>query len=298
MPNSIGGVNLSHIDDTLVDDDPEIEYMIAHWLVDEDGSILFENQWGNSLSINKTDGLVPKLISSTNVFQIYGLPGLALEQTYTRYMQRKNFTQAGEKWYFEDTQNAIVQIYNNPDTLWKSIPLPTPPQYIFGGITTFDDSFIVDDPKVEVGYYYYQNGGGYYEARVINEDGTNYWTIPNSGGIYPLKLEGHADKLQVSNIQNGLFYSDVYGIDNALGIAESTTSNPLVYPNPASDVVYINSQKNISNVSVYDAQGHNVASFSANAITQIATARLDAGIYLLVLHADDGSQVNAKILKN
>jgi len=273
-------VDLHNIDDTLIDDDPELEYIVDSRLIAEDGTVLIGLDFGSMVSVNRADGLPPKLTTASSSggtiqFSVYGLPGLNLEHTYDRAMTRKKHTTAGEKYYYADSQFATLHIFNADHTPWKTVVLQTPPQYLFGAVTLVDDNIIANDPKVEAAYFFYENGGGYYETRIVNEDGANYLTLPNAVYFRSLPLEGHDQKFCVLN-EDAVYSTDIYSVNNALGTPDAQRTQQKLYPNPVNDRLYITEEVNVTAASLFDANGRLVFS-EHGPITSLSVKNLDCG---------------------
>lgn len=86
-----------------------------------------------------------------------------------------------------------------------------------------------------------------------------------------------------------------YKITETLGV-ENPESNPVsVYPNPASNLITIQTTHSISNVSVYDMQGKNVLNVNDNIID---VSNLSNGLYLIKIEDSQGNKMNSKFVKN
>lgn len=74
-------------------------------------------------------------------------------------------------------------------------------------------------------------------------------------------------------------------------ITEVSQANVSLYPNPATDLVNITSSSIISNITVYDATGREVAQHSNinNPSYQLNTSRLSAGVYTISVSAKESS---------
>jgi hypothetical protein len=68
---------------------------------------------------------------------------------------------------------------------------------------------------------------------------------------------------------------------STVGISKIVTTNFSVFPNPTSDFININSDKNIKSINLFDLNGKRVISTSS--ITKIDVRHLDNGIYILSL---------------
>ena len=103
------------------------------------------------MTVNELGGRSSKLfvenVNNSGVYQttIFNLPNMVFEKTYpnSSNMHRQNLGYAGEKFYFKNVPQKLLEIYNPNHTLWKSIRIPVPTN---GGSTrTFDPVFFADD---------------------------------------------------------------------------------------------------------------------------------------------------------
>lgn len=85
--------------------------------------------------------------------------------------------------------------------------------------------------------------------------------------------------------------------DTTIGIDNQTETVFSYYPNPASEVVTITANKDISSVSVYNILGQQVLSASRPANGQVSVAELTAGTYIFRASFEDGSVETFKIIK-
>lgn len=83
-----------------------------------------------------------------------------------------------------------------------------------------------------------------------------------------------------------------------LGTSETdlTKNNIKVYPNPFSDVLNISDIKNVKSISVMDIAGRLVKPFDKPAST-LQLRELNAGMYMIVLHMNDGTKQTLKAIK-
>ena len=84
-------------------------------------------------------------------------------------------------------------------------------------------------------------------------------------------------------------YIDDINITGTTSIADVESNNVSVYPNPANNVINVNSTSNISNVEVYTITGQKVGDFTANSNSiAISTSNLTSGLYLMQIHTENG----------
>jgi hypothetical protein len=69
----------------------------------------------------------------------------------------------------------------------------------------------------------------------------------------------------------------------------------MVYPNPFKDVVRISDISNVKSVSISDLTGRLVRTVKAS--SEINLGDLNAGMYLIILHKNDGSTQIVKAIK-
>lgn len=87
------------------------------------------------------------------------------------------------------------------------------------------------------------------------------------------------------------------GIENVL--TDAADAFIQVYPNPAKDVAFIKSEKDVQSVSIYNAAGKIVLKeqgFAANENYQINISSLPGGVYLIKAETEDGKTLNTKLL--
>lgn len=77
----------------------------------------------------------------------------------------------------------------------------------------------------------------------------------------------------------------------------SLNTNLLIYPNPAKDMVFIQSELNYNQIKVFSAQGNIVESKLSDSFTNIYVGNWLPGIYIIQLHLSDGNVVHGKFMK-
>lgn len=92
------------------------------------------------------------------------------------------------------------------------------------------------------------------------------------------------------SIWRGPIYSTVI----KLGTDESSLTKVSVYPNPTKDFVNINSSSKVTKVTIFSADGKQLAEDSS---TKINISKLPAGIYLMKIDFADGKSSTQKIVK-
>jgi hypothetical protein len=86
--------------------------------------------------------------------------------------------------------------------------------------------------------------------------------------------------------------------DSTLGIDEVVTSDIQIYPNPASDYIFLssNSGDKVSNITLTDLNGRNVINQQSVA-ESIDISSLQQGMYLATITVDSGRSITKKIIK-
>lgn len=82
---------------------------------------------------------------------------------------------------------------------------------------------------------------------------------------------------------------------NTLGISENETNSYLIYPNPTSGILYVESKLPILNISAYNILGQEIRAKIEN--NQIDLSQMQKGIYLIKIEDSNGSFKIHKILK-
>jgi hypothetical protein len=82
---------------------------------------------------------------------------------------------------------------------------------------------------------------------------------------------------------------DDFTVTPGVGI-ENHDVKTVIFPNPANNVLNINSTANINGVEVYNMMGQLVGSYSANDVnTQINTSRFANGVYTVKVTTENGT---------
>ncbi len=109
------------------------------------------------------------------------------------------------------------------------------------------------------------------------------------------------DNLQLKNaldnysslVSSTQFNSPVYLLSNKT----FNSANASIYPNPFSDNFSIETENIISNYSLFDVTGKQIAVTNSKTELDSKTAQLNAGFYLLNLTFDNGQTSNYKLVK-
>lgn len=163
--------------------------------------------------------------------------------------------------------------------------------YVPGTANTYVSTGINSNAPQGVGSSYTTDGG------------LNWTIIDNIPGIDG----GQRGKVSFLNPTTGWagFFSDgptgsegifKFSGNLALGVSDNAIkSNLKVYPNPATDIVNVSSNKKIENITVIDMTGKKVQSFKAG--NQINVSSLPKGTYILQVYYGEGAVENTKLIK-
>lgn len=102
-------------------------------------------------------------------------------------------------------------------------------------------------------------------------------------------------ELYIANIQNGNIYKI---IDTSLNTSSFDKASISVYPNPASDELFIKNENNIelSSVKITDLAGKTVLNQSSQ-LSSITISNLSKGMYFVTVETKIGNTVTSKIIK-
>ncbi len=156
----------------------------------------------------------------------------------------------------------------------------------FRDISTDDNTHItVTKPDGSVLYDYdftspWPNYTGAYAEWIFPTDNT--W----QDGVYTITAEFY-----------GSMYETIFGINTSLGIENAAAEIFSIYPNPASESVFIESDAIVDKVEIYDMLGRNVLQqISGERKIEINTEALKSGLYLAFI-TSEGKTVSRKIVK-
>lgn len=150
------------------------------------------------------------------------------------------------------------------------------------------------------------NGAGY--EMVLADDGKSAsYSAPASVGaiqnilfVYAVTgMPGNEMTAESCSSSSAIYYkvgdcSDLSGLSSESSVNESIT----VYPNPVTDVLYIQSESAVSRIIIRDMMGKEVKSIKGyESRVLVETGNLAAGNYILTIIRKDGSVVTQKIIK-
>lgn len=97
-----------------------------------------------------------------------------------------------------------------------------------------------------------------------------------------------------------LAWLDANMVGTKTAITQITSNTHLrIFPNPVQDYLFVESNENIKQISIYNLTGNEIISISPDITeTQIQLNNLSKGAYLITVKLSDGSQKSQKLIKN
>lgn len=224
-------VRIWHVSQTKINADSNIELIYSFQdhlgtnlfytkVISENGTVLLSVENTNNSYISEIEGLPTKLIvfDYQNTSKVYSFPELILENTYQitqEYLQRIKMTNAGEKYYYFDKLNGQAKFFNADHSFWKVIDLPKPADATYLSISLVDDNIIGNSSLIKIGYSYSSgNGNGTtYAGNIINENGYNLLSNPNTESYRLSNIDGLSPKIITRELipnSNFQFKSTIY----------------------------------------------------------------------------------------
>jgi len=117
--------------------------------------------------------------------------------------------------------------------------------------------------------------------------------ITVSAGSYYLVVKYDKSNSASGNDLDILSYNTIVDIDNATGFTDNTFTEIVLYPNPAKEQLFVKSDENIKNITIFDMLGRVISSNKviANNIVSVDVSSLSNGMYLLRAETDKGSKI-------
>ena len=111
-------------------------------------------------------------------------------------------------------------------------------------------------------------------------------------GNWTLKIQ---DFLAPFNGELENFEFEICTVDGSVDLVESANEFINIYPNPATDKLFINSNKDINSVSISNVIGQRINDYKGT-INQIDISDLSEGIYFITVSFDKGSPITKRVL--
>lgn len=99
----------------------------------------------------------------------------------------------------------------------------------------------------------------------------------------------------ISGYGNNIWIDDVKIYDGT-GLANNEAEALSIYPNPVSDVIFVNAPESVSEVLIYNLQGQLVRSLKGD-IHEVSVLDLSDGVYVMKVRTESGSVSTQKIVK-
>lgn len=310
-----------HLSESTINSDDKVEVCYVYetagicniGIINEDGAVLLEEEERSLIEfkISELSDRPDKLILNlTDQIQIYSLPGLRLEHTYTTTNNNKYpypwsshgeygrvlLESSGEKYYYLD--NGQLRLFNADHSPWKTISLPTPDITFAESfhIIHLSDNILNKDNQIEIIYGYGNNSTNTHLQAIANEDGIIQSF--SSGSVIRLHLSeipGLPDKLFVSDRTVGRLSSRVrvYSLP-LIGVVSSLAGgNPAravsIYPNPVSSgAIHVACRAaRLDKLSIQTVGGQTVVNLdNYTSDTPIDISSLREGVYIITGQQD------------
>ncbi len=226
------------------------------------------------------------------------------------YRTATDYTNSNFKWFkitaFADSQNDDCASSENI-TVTNTVSIIN---FEFGGaesnletICTTEDTFVdiwYDFILAEAGSIQITNAGFYDGFELYNAcAGSQIGCFTASNGDFNNLVSGTSYKLRVFRPQNQNQFSVKsfeIAFQSTLGINDYELSSKVkIYPNPATNIININSQISIDKIELFDLVGKKVLTTKQQ--IQLNIGHLQAGIYLLKVTTNQGQLVKRIVLK-
>lgn len=265
-------------------------------IVNENNDVLLTVADAYTFSLNNIEGFENKLFATTAsgtgflnyTTKVFQLPSLTLENSYTTTVARAVFESYGEKYYTVIPINNQVIIYNANHTIWKSINLPMPSDFISSSVIHLSETKINPDSLIELAYCYYKTETPYniFESRVINENGIVLLTVPNADSLFSFSQIPSLENKFIAITGIGFLNrsTEIYNLDGNLNQINFESTKINIFPNPTKSFLNINATYSpVIEVTIYNMNGALVKRETSQNITKIDVEKLPTGIYVLNL---------------
>ncbi len=93
-----------------------------------------------------------------------------------------------------------------------------------------------------------------------------------------------------------LVWIDNVSIAEGVGIEEQEVEELSIYPNPTSDMLYLNGTEPIAKIQIFNLQGQLVRAQSGD-VRSISVSDLSDGVYMMRVYGENGTMTTHKIVK-
>ncbi len=216
--------------------------------------------------------------ATQNAINLNGITTVGVTYTFPDTMMP-----AGAYWILAKNKNAIMTVFNPNTTVlqWNSGALTNSGEWIVL-LNSVGDS--IDAVRYNTtGWYSFLNPGQAFvlcDLAADNNDGANWDTTLNAitySGTTFYASPGEANVCA-----------------KTVNISDLTPSQIVIYPNPATHLLNIQSVAPVKNVNLYNLQGQLLISSDENSVN---VEHLSKGIYILTIQTQDGRSHTTKIIK-
>lgn len=238
-----------------------------------------------------------------------------------------NLTLTGEGFWGITNVPDIRILKRNPNGIWTlqgtaglNYGSSVSPIVIRTGMTGYGEFAIGGDSTTDPLPMNWLN----YSLKIIDQIATLKWQTTNESNVSHYEIEESLNGIEfqkISEIQasnkmgiqsyqtqlNEINYQKYYKIKSVdfdglfdyskiLKLQGELENNYIIYPNPSSDQLYIQSEDNIDEISLYNAEGKIV--FQEKNSKMIDLKQLECGLYQIIIKFSNGNISKSKIIKN
>lgn len=147
-------------------------------------------------------------------------------------------------------------------------------------------------------------GGAWGDQNVVSTTvGSTYsktynYTIDASWVVENLTVIAFVNNHDASNVNNRAVMNanSAKVTELTTGISENNETGTAIYPNPATDVLNVISENNISKVEIFNVQGQMVKAVNGN-VSSLSISDMNAGVYFVKVTTDQGTATHKLIKK-
>ncbi|NJM15132.1 MAG: T9SS type A sorting domain-containing protein [Bacteroidales bacterium] len=312
------GPLLEHISQYLFNADDEYEFCITyqkavgkqtqkHYVIfKEDGTTkLFHEVGFTGIEfMNSPEGVQPYVAlkntadSTTRLYR-YDTLGKPAHIYNSSSLMRNKFTTRGEMFYFYDLSNKKAVLHNKDHQLVKEVEMKLPPFATLNYINNVTEDVYNKDKLLEF-MYKYTYLDGVTEIRIMNESGEILFTAEDAGYSYFYYMGDSYIFTIAHNTEHKIsIYSPSYPSAIEPGQAVQSATSLLLYPNPASDQIYVKhaAPGPISAwYQIYSLTGKHCQSGITLPTGQVEISALPPGAYIMQIH-NAGKVMQEKFVK-
>lgn len=205
----------------------------------------------------------------------------------------------------ENPTNGLLML-NNSFTVaanTKSISNVTPNngkqgQTLSVSITGIDTKFNMGSPT----FYFMQQGSPTFEIEVFNVTATSATSANATISIDPNATLGSYNIFYFNELDGSAVKLNAFTVSPTIGVKKINALNTVIYPNPTSKLLYIESEENIEEISIYDLMGKEInrqtpEKASLNYQLNLSELLIPKGIYFIKTRSNNASSTQKIILE-